>query len=82
MMRTPDILLVNPLYIALDAVEERLMTPYFPLGLMYLASVLRDSNLDVALFDGAFDDNYERFEQVIVQTRPPVEASLPLSPRA
>ncbi len=34
-----DILLVNPLFLSQDPVERRLVTPYFPLGLLYLAAV-------------------------------------------
>ena len=38
-------LLVNPLYLSKDPVEQRLMTPYFPLGLLYLAATLRDGGI-------------------------------------
>ncbi|MGC9333703.1 MAG: hypothetical protein ACP5JJ_06115 [Anaerolineae bacterium] len=36
-----DLLLVNPLFLVQDPVERRLMTPYFPLGLLYLAATAR-----------------------------------------
>lgn len=68
----PDITLVHPLFIAKDPVEQRLMTPYFPLGLMYLAAVLRDRGYNVELFDCTFRHDYAEFEDYMRRQRPPV----------
>ena len=34
-----DLLLVNPLFLHEDPVESQLMTPYFPLGILYVYSL-------------------------------------------
>jgi len=68
----PDITLVHPLFIAKDPVERRLMTPYFPLGLMYLAAVLRERGYCVELFDCTFRQDYTEFESYMRRKRPPV----------
>jgi radical SAM superfamily enzyme YgiQ (UPF0313 family) len=68
----PDIMLVNPLFISKDPVEKKLMTPYFPLGLLYLASVLRQNNYSVAMFDGTFEPDYDSFERAMVEQRPKI----------
>jgi anaerobic magnesium-protoporphyrin IX monomethyl ester cyclase len=69
---TPDILLGNPLYISKDPVEAKLMTPYFPLGLLYLASVLRENDYSVAVYDGAFEADYDSFEQAVIALKPQI----------
>jgi hypothetical protein len=51
-----DVLLVNPLYLNQDPVEQRLVTPYFPLGLLYLAAVTRDAGYNVSVFDCMFEE--------------------------
>ncbi|MDX1415555.1 MAG: radical SAM protein [Candidatus Promineifilaceae bacterium] len=68
----PDITLVHPLFINKDPVEKRIMTPYFPLGLMYLAAVLREQDYRVDLFDCAFREDYAEFEAYMRRVRPPV----------
>lgn len=70
-MRT-DILLVHPLFISKDPVEQRLMTPYFPLGLMYLAAVLRERGYNVSIFDGTFRQHEDEFEEAMRELRPKV----------
>jgi radical SAM superfamily enzyme YgiQ (UPF0313 family) len=68
----PDILLANPLFISKDPVEARLMTPYFPLALLYLASVLRQENYSVAMYDGTFEPDYAGFEQAMIRYQPKI----------
>lgn len=68
----PDITLVYPLFIAKDPVEQKLMTPYFPLGLMYLAAVLRNRGYNVEFFDCTFRQDYAEFEEYMRRRRPPV----------
>ncbi len=68
----PDITLVHPLFISKDPVEQRLMTPYFPLGLMYLAGVLRQQGYTVELFDCTFRQEYGEFEAYMRRVRPRV----------
>lgn len=67
-----DILLANPLFVWLDPIERELMTPYFPLGLLYLAAVLRQNDYSVALYDGAFEPDYSGFERALIRHRPKV----------
>src|SRR5258708_20129115 len=68
----PDILLANPLFISKDPVEKALMTPYFPLGLLYLASTLRQHDYSVAVFDGTFEPDYASFERAMIEHQPKI----------
>lgn len=67
-----DILLANPLFLSRDPVEQRLMTPYFPLGLLYLAATLREAGYSVAIFDGAFEEGPSAFEASLDRHQPRV----------
>ena len=49
-----DLLLANPLFLSQNEAERELMSPYFPLGLLYLAASVRDCGYSVAVFDGTF----------------------------
>jgi radical SAM superfamily enzyme YgiQ (UPF0313 family) len=68
----PDITLVHPLFINKDPVEQRIMTPYFPLGLLYLAAVLQKRDYTVEIFDCAFREDYTEFEEYMREVRPPI----------
>ena len=68
----PDITLVHPLFINKDPIEKRIMTPYFPLGLLYLAAVLQRRDYAVEIFDCAFRQDYAEFEEYMLRVRPPV----------
>ncbi|MBI4491794.1 MAG: B12-binding domain-containing radical SAM protein [Chloroflexi bacterium] len=67
-----EVLLCNPLAIARDPVEQRLMEPYFPLGLLYLAAVLRQADFGVSIFDGAFTRDFGAFERALAEREPRV----------
>jgi radical SAM superfamily enzyme YgiQ (UPF0313 family) len=65
-----DVLLCHALVLARDPVERRLMTPYFPLGLLYLAATLRQAGYSVALYDGCFEPDLESFEAALDRHQP------------
>lgn len=68
-----DLLLCNPLVVAEDPTERRILQPYFPLGLLYLAGVARAAGYRVAIFDGAFVTNLEaEFTAALEHHRPRV----------
>jgi radical SAM superfamily enzyme YgiQ (UPF0313 family) len=48
------------------------MTPYFPLGLLYLAAVLRENAYSVAVYDGTFEDDYASFEEAMIRHQPKI----------
>jgi hypothetical protein len=58
---TADILLANPLFLNQNEAERELMTPYFPMGLLYLASYLRERDFGVEVFDGTFTEGETAF---------------------
>ena len=67
-----DLLLVNPLFLRRDPVEYELMTPYFPLGLLYLAATARQTGYTVQIFDCMFRDDVDEFARALDQIRPRV----------
>jgi radical SAM superfamily enzyme YgiQ (UPF0313 family) len=67
-----DLLLVNPLFLHDDPVEARLMTPYFPLGLLYVAAAARQAGFRVEIFDAMFADGDHDFLEALQRTRPKV----------
>lgn len=67
-----DLLLVNPLFLVQDPVERRLMTPYFPLGLLYLAAAARAAGHTVSIFDGMFHHDERAFAGVLEREHPRV----------
>lgn len=67
-----DILLANSFYLAFDRVERKIMEPYFPLGILYIASVLRREGYSLALYDGCFATRVEDFEAALKRHRPKV----------
>jgi anaerobic magnesium-protoporphyrin IX monomethyl ester cyclase len=67
-----DILLVNPLFLHDDPVEAKLMTPYFPLGLLYVAAVAREAGYSVAVFDAMFAGGDDDFIRALNREQPKV----------
>lgn len=67
-----DLLLVNPLFLREDPTEARLMTPYFPLGILYIAGVARQAGYKVAIYDAMFADGPQGFVSALERQRPRV----------
>ena len=75
------ILLCHPLFLSLNPEEEALKSPYFPLGLLYLAGYVRAQGHDVAVFDGTFEDDVGAFSARLAAEQPDlvgISAVLPL----
>jgi radical SAM superfamily enzyme YgiQ (UPF0313 family) len=60
-----DILLVNPVFLSENEAEKELMSPYFPLGLLYLGAFLRERGFKVEIFDGTFLDGNQDFVKAL-----------------
>ncbi|MFQ5344213.1 MAG: cobalamin-dependent protein, partial [Anaerolineae bacterium] len=66
------VLFVNPFFLADSALERKFMTLYFPLGLLYLASVAREAGHSVAVFDGTFASGDGAFADALAEHEPDV----------
>jgi radical SAM superfamily enzyme YgiQ (UPF0313 family) len=64
-----DILLSHGSFLDLDPVEQRLMRPYPPLGLLYLSAYLKAKGRAVSVFDSTFSTP-ERLIETLRQDRP------------
>ena len=69
-MASIDILLVNPVFLSRNQAERDLMSPYFPLGLLYLAAFLRERGISVEIFDGTFKEGLQDFELALTELQP------------
>ena len=65
------ILLTHGYFLEGDAREQRLMKPYPPLGILYLAAYLEERGVPVAVFDTTFS-TAARLEAHLLETRPDV----------
>ncbi len=66
-----DLLLAHGYFLGEDAAEQRVMKPYAPLGLLYVAAHLRARGFDVQVFDATFR-SYADFTALLARERPPV----------
>ena len=74
------LLLCNPLFLSESPEEQALKSPYFPLGLLYLAGYLRERNHTVAIFDGTFATGPAAFAEALAQEKPDVVGLTALLP--
>lgn len=77
---TIDILLANPLFLNQDEAEREMMTPYFPLGLLYLASYLRERGFSVEIFDATFAEGEVAFVEAMRRHQPRLVGLTSLQP--
>jgi len=64
--------LAHPLFLALSPTEQAQSSPYFPLGLLYLAGYVRDQGHDVSIFDGTFHPDESAFASHLAAYQPDV----------
>ncbi len=64
------ILLSHPLFLSQSPDEQAANSPYFPLGLLYLAGYVREHNHQVAIFDGTFETDESAFARALQTERP------------
>lgn len=66
------LVLAHPVFLADDEAEREAASPYFPLGILYLASYVRENGHDVSVFDGTFADGEEAFVQHLAEHKPDI----------
>lgn len=77
---TTDILLVNPVFLSQNEAERDSMSPYFPLGLLYLSAFLRDRGFRPEIFDGTFASGLDDFVAAIEGLNPKIVGITALQP--
>jgi len=66
------VLFAHPLFLAKSPDEQAASSPYFPLGLLYLAGYVRETGHDVAIFDGTFEPDESSFAVALEREQPDV----------
>jgi radical SAM superfamily enzyme YgiQ (UPF0313 family) len=66
------ILFCHPMFLNKSPDEQASSSPYFPLGLLYLAGYVRDQGHDVAMFDATFAEDESAFAAALRAERPDV----------
>ena len=64
------LVLAHPVFLADNSDEQAASSPYFPLGLLYLAAWVRDHGHEVSIFDGTFAEGPEDFAAHLVAVEP------------
>lgn len=77
-----DALLVNPVFLSQNESERDLMSPYIPLGLLYLGAFLRERGYQVEIFDGTFQDGDQDFIAALEKYSPETVGITALKPNA
>ncbi len=68
-----DVFLTHGYFIKEDAIEQKIMRPYPPLGLLYLSAYLKTEHLKVKVFDSTFSD-YRLLQKSLIEEQPKVIA--------
>lgn len=63
------VLLVHNYFLAEDAIEQKVMRPYPPLGILYISAFLENKGLKHQVFDGTFS-NREKLNETLLQEKP------------
>ena len=74
------LLLAHPLFLAKSQVEQQASSPYFPLGLLYLAGYVRQEGHEVEIFDGTFCEGEQAFVDMVKRFRPDMVGISALQP--
>lgn len=75
-----SLLLVHPLFLSKSPDEQAAASPYFPLGLLYLAAYVRDQGHAVAVFDGTFQEDETAFVEALELHQPDLVGVSALQP--
>ena len=62
------------MFLADEAFASEAGSPYFPLGILYLAAFARDRGHNVEIYDGTFTDGIHTFDEVLATSAPAVVA--------
>lgn len=74
------ILLCHPLFLSKSPEEQASSSPYFPLGLLYLAAYVREQGHSVSIFDGTFEADESAFARGLAAEAPDLVGISMLSP--
>ncbi len=74
------ILFAHPVFLARNPAEAAAASPYFPLGLLYLAAFVRDAGHHTAVFDGTFAADETAFADALDREAPDVVGISALMP--
>jgi radical SAM superfamily enzyme YgiQ (UPF0313 family) len=74
------ILFCHPMFLSKSPDEQASGSPYFPLGLLYLAGYVRDQGHDVAMFDATFAEDESAFAAALREEMPDVVGISALQP--
>ncbi len=66
------ILFCHPMFLSQSPDEQAASSPYFPLGLLYLASYVRDRGHGVGMFDGTFAEDESAFAESLQAEKPDI----------
>ncbi len=66
------LLLCHPLFLSKSPEEQASGSPYFPLGLLYLAAYVRERGHQVSVFDGTFQEDERAFVQALEREKPDI----------